>query len=324
MAQLMNYAASYDLAGSGTPTYIRGIGSYSLKLNTQVIDPSLGHAHSVFQSIGNQLIESPFESEDLKGVLDFIGFYGRCIVNSDSDVFQYYLQKLDPCGPLARASVNHTRVAYTDAFLALDSITASADARESAKISFMAHPYSANGTNPIAVVNNVALPAIGATAYRSYGMGVPSVAGVDLVDATQISIRFSPTLGKPVYPGQIWPKRIDMRQMKCTIEITNDDGEIFISASAAAAGKIRQTGEAATHANSTIRFLRRQDGGAFVDDSATEHIEMTVKGLVYFDEPYNASGDGISTNSVRIESVYDMSTLTVPLVISTGVASTNP
>lgn len=214
-------------------------------------------------------------------------------------------RSLDACGTdgTLAGSTHHSATAAI-ARLAVTQISASANG--TAQATLAGYCLSADGVAAAVVAaDDVALPTGGIVSeqFKLHGVQLANIT-LDSDKITSLTldtgINVIPEFGVAQYP-----QAVTVTKTAPTLTIETEDTSLL-------SGSIfPETGKLATHANTVIEFQKRDaTTGGFVAPATTEHISMTLAGMVTVDQPIQGSGSSKATARIVCE--------------CTGVAGTPP
>lgn len=299
MARHSNDTVVLHTTAEAAAVVIGEITAYDDNLGTEISTPDTAHPYDRFQSVMVQRPEMSFTTEALKAVLANIGFTGKCILSDGSHPgLQSFQRQHDPCGAQGRkAGSNHRRVTFANGHILIQSIQASAAGN--ATISLRASGTSASAAQPYGLAYNAALPASPVN-DQQYAPGDIYVANIQITQVTNVAVAYNPTAEAVIYANSLWPTLFDVQKVRALITITTEDLSVLNDT-----GKIALLGEAATHANSYLRFVRRKANEGFYAQGDAEHISGTFAGFAHVSRSSSASGGGVGTAQIQIATVDD-------------------
>lgn len=294
---------------TGAPALVGGITRQRLYTDTEADhEVSAGNYNPYTVVINEQKPKAEFTTRDLDGILGVLAPPGSKIETtgtSPAGVQCFQVKKTD--GKIDSGSVHRMWK-----FAAGIMIPRRLSIQQGGNAEFTAEVLGRyDGTNePIAPNESQALAGT-LTDPARWSMGIVTLGAVSggIVGKQSLEIDFGVNADQVGEDGEVWPENIDLDAYLARITIGSIDTSLV------AAAKIPLVGKAATHANTKID-LRKRDGGGFASGSV--HINVTVDGLCYADNVFDADGNQRGTCDLVCLARYDGSN--APLVISTGQA----
>ena len=251
-------------------TELPGITSSNLELNSNMVaELTAGNRSPQHVAMVSQKIAHTMSTMSLTAALDIVGSQGYTTDGSPAMVVN--LQNMDVYGQGAVGSV-HRSLTFNRARTVPTSITVNNQGDATLE---MRTAIIYNGTNDAVVISDLeTLPAVTNTETR-HTLGPISVGGVTLSQYTSVTVTFGNSLSSEAVASDVYDTLITEATHTPTITITGIDAEWF-----KASGAIPIGGLAATHANSSVTFRKRdQTGSHFVAGATTEHVKVTIAGL---------------------------------------------
>lgn len=280
-----------------------------ISANANVIGNESGSLYEQSLSLTGFAPVATATSKAIASVLGLIGLNGQCVGSAQSvttvDVFS---RRLTDC-QTTLGGTPHIRDRVTTGLLRLNSISASRG--QDATISVILDALT-DGTNaPLARTDGVALPSTVTAAQ--WTLGICNINGVRYqeINDVNLSLNVSITDKSPAL-GQIWPEAVGVLTVKPVLTLTGRDLSKITNAIIAAGVN------AAAHASTKIQLVKRANAGSFVASATTEHINITMAGLIVQEEIVSASANGQATHSLRIVGSYDGTN--APCIFNVGVA----
>lgn len=270
-------------------------------------------AGDVFASSGRidfTSIDLSFTSFMAKGMLDLIGLAGACIAPS-GDSYNVYVARYDCSGPAAGAV--HRRYAITKGMLFLQSMEC--DHQGDLTVGAQLRAVYDGTNNPVTTTDGVALPSaaqIGDQTGRwTLSGGAKSlVNAIAVANKRSVSVDFGVNTSTQGADSESFDSFASIDSVLPVITVQGVDLLWFDAIG------LTINGKAVAHANTDIRFRKRDGAGGFL---TTDAIQMTAAGPAFYDQLLSASGVEAATMSFRIEPIKD-SGGNAPIVFNTGIA----
>lgn len=285
--------------------------SLDFPTGAEVSGDGAGELYSMQQSLTGFSPVANFTTKNIAALLGFIGLNGQC-VGSGKAVTQVdlYERKLETCkDPLT--ATPHLRRRVTTGLLRLGSLSASRG--QDATLSAVLDTFT-DGTNaPVAVTDGVALPA--SIVSTRFTLGVCKIAGVQFteIDSVELSFNVSITDKSPAL-GAIWPDSAGVLTVRPVLTLRGRDLSKVETAAIALGAN------AATHANTVIQLIQRENAASFYNFAGSSHITLTLDGMAVPSNLASSSAGSRSTNEVILAARDDGAN--APVVITTGTTYT--
>jgi hypothetical protein len=292
-------------------TWIGGILQQTFENTTEMqTEPTAGSPYPQQTSITNIKAGFRFRSTNVAAALGVLGFLGVPLASGGTTAELYEIQYGDD-GFIVSGS-NHRKIAIATGRAIWRTIQCQNG--QDAEIEIMCMGLSNNGTaSSVAYTENIAFPTPVDAARHT------------LMDATLANIAMGCILNVQIDSGlqiqsapcasNVFDTRIDLKSIVPKIRVTTLNTALVGSS----AGKIPETGAAATHANTTVRFRKRIAGtGTFVLNATAEHIVITSAGMVVPTSGFDAQRNEDGQSTFELTSTFDGTNL--PLVISAASA----
>lgn len=274
------------------------IGATSIdgNLGVEVSGNDSGSLYEEFQSLTRMDPTFSITTKNIASVLGFIGLTGQC-VGSGFDVTQVDVihRQVGTC-QTALGATPHIRDRVTQGLLTLGSLTA--DRGADATLTIMLDALT-DGTNaPVARTDGVALPT--PIVAERFTLGLPAIAGATFPEIESVSIDFgiSKTEKTPSL-GSIWTDSLGVLTVRPIVTFRGRDLSKVTDA------LITAGASEATHVNTVIQLIARENAGKFEDFGDAAHIAITVAGLVVPESLGSASSNQRSTTTLRLAASYD-------------------
>lgn len=252
----------------------------------------------------------------IKSLLDQVSMLGTNCITSDGTHpgVLAFMQSHNSCAANARtAGSGHQRLTVAKAHLLVTGLGGQKGQTVHANVRVI--NLSADGnTGPDTVVYNAALPSqfvsdeefvIGPVTVGNFTLDPNHVLGWQYEAGIQANV---------IMPaGGIYATYVDIEKVLPKLTITHTDASLMDAA------KIPEAGLDCTHAN-TYFYLKRRNGDGLDLNATTVHVKGTIAGRAYHSKRYSASGSGVATGEVTVESIEGVGG--VPATFTTGVAIT--
>jgi len=288
-------------------TMLGGITAQNLPLGNQVQgEASSGEVYTRFQSLMGAKPQATFSTLNIAAALDLCGVTGYDVDSGDGVVL--YAQKTAD-GATRTAGANHRSYTIADGLLVPQ--TLSVNHAGNATLSYLLLATSADGTtHPVAIAETVTLGAV--TDGERFTLGPITIGAVTVAEPRSLSVQFginarTEGAGSELYDTHAW-----IASIQPSLTITGVDVELLKAAN------IPLTGQAATHANTTIYLRKRAAGSTFVADATEEHIKLTADGLAVVEDAMAASGDDPAETGLVLSCEYDGTN--APITVDTSSA----
>lgn len=299
MSRFSNHSLKiHSLAESATTLGL--INSAGHQLNSEIGTPEHGDPYSIAQAILMQRPQIPFGTHALASLIDLVSLTGKAISPDGSHPgVVLYAQKHDANGTNGRASSGHMSATYANGQLMINEISGSTGGFATLQ-GCMHGIATAASTAPYTVAFNATLPST-KVENELYGIGKPTVLGVQVSRVRSVSVNYNPTIELSDDADSIWPTLVDIQKIGCLTRIVTEDPTWLDAAS-----RISPLGDRAVHADTWVYFLKHAladvpvSGGKFLSFASEVHIKGLLCGLVHVSEPYQAAGSGISSTTIEI------------------------
>lgn len=280
--------------GSGSTHH--GATNIDFPLNVEVSGNDSGSTYEEFPALTRVSPSATISTKNIAAVLDAVGLLGTC-VGSTFPVTQFDVltRRMSDC-QTSLSGTPHIRDRVSNGLLTLGSLTA--DRGADATISFMLDAITDGSNAPVSRTDGVALPT--PVVAQRYTLGLPAISGATFPEIESVSIDFgiSKTDMTPQL-GAIWPDSVGVLQARPVITFRGRDLSKVTNALIAAGA------DDATHVDTVIQLIARENAGAFEAFGDPAHITITVAGLVVPESLVSASANQRATTSLRLLATYD-------------------
>jgi len=251
-------------------------------------ESSDGEVDARFVSIMSQDFRIGFSSRHLAVCLAGIGISGAEMADLDT-----YFQKIAKYGTRTGGAANLQIRAATGMIYP---VAISARHNDAAIISYMAVPLSTDGsTAPVALNNNVAIPAGGGISEKFTAGGV-SINGA-AVAVESIDVAFGLQVAVEASDGHVFPTFASIMSRQPIITVRTMDR--------LALNTLGISGAAQGATDSVVYFRKVAANGTRVADATAEHVKISIDdGLIHCGAINNRHGQRIGTE-ITILPVYD-------------------
>lgn len=296
---------------TGTAVKLGGITSMGVPLNTETANDDSGALYDSFGAINFQAPVPQFTTKSIALALGAIPQAGICI-NADGSHpgVKLYGEAKGDCQEGEPESDDH--LSYLIDLGLIVPLTLTCDRRGDASLAVEIDAIT-DGTNaPFAYDYGDTLPT--GVDRSVFALGAMRIGNI-LWDTTRnFNLAFGVSrLEKEPQLGGIWPYRSGRRKAQPIVTLTARDPRQLDDSTG-----IPLLGKEATHVNTTFYFKKRKNRAAFEADGDLVHSRLTVAGLVYFDNPFSASGTAPAETSVTIKGLHDGTN--TPLIWTNNVA----
>lgn len=297
--------ATEPLSGTAIEQGIGSIVSIDIPLNVESRSDDSGQIYDEGHAITKVEPIATVVTKAIDAVLAIVGLGGTCFIDDTDPGASIYGKKRGDCLTDVNAT-DHTQYLFGNGLLSLGTLQASRG--DDATLSFMVDAIT-DGTNaPMVITHGVAIPAV-TFAKGQWEIALCKIAGT-VFKPTDFTINFNVSKEKPrPLAPVIWNDRIAVSKVQPTVTIRGIDPSVI-----SAAG-IDPSGDSATHLNTLLQLVKRQSGGSYVAAATTEHIGITVDGLVVVTNPFSVSGQADATVDIEIRTRHDGTN--VPILIDT-------
>lgn len=299
-----NHSVKIHSTDEASALVVGTLRSLSSQLGSQVTSPETGDLYDLMQIVTEQKPTLAFGSYALKTLLGAIPLSGKQVASDPTHPgIVAYAQSHDASQSTARgASGTHLSVTWGQGLLLLNRLQC--DRSGFAELSCTMHGTTPNGnTCPFVEAYNASLPA-SPIVNELFGLGKAQLLGVTVDRIVSVSVDYNPQADLANDAGSIWPSLIDIAKVPVLTTIVTEDPEWLQPGVRA-----EYNGKKTTASDSFLNFLAYEtsstaaaSGGAFKDFAGTNHIKLTITGLVHVTDHYNASGGGHSQTQIQIAS----------------------
>jgi hypothetical protein len=302
----------YD--GASQPTHIGGT-NVDFPLNVEVMGNDSGALYEEFQSLTRVDPVATITTKNIAQVLSFIGLAGQCVGSAfDVTAVDVITRRVGDCQS-ALGGTPHMRDRVSAGLLTLGTLSASRG--QDATITAMLDAITDGSNAPVARTDGVALPT--PIVAERFTLGLPAIAGSTWPEIEDVSIEFNVTkTEKTPSLGSIWTDAIGVLTVRPVVTFRGRDLSKVSNALVAAGAS------GATHLNTVIQLIARENSGSFADFGDSDHIAITVAGLVVPENLVSASSNQRATNSIRLVSAYDGTNAPVLFDLSATYDTTPP
>lgn len=296
---------------------LRCVSDINHDLNITTVGPDSGATFQESRFVGERKPEVTAAVAALKSLLDVVTVLGTNCITADGSHpgVRAFMQSHAPCVANARtAGSNHQRLTIAKAHLLVTSLGGQKGQTAYANVRVI--NLSTDGeTDPDAVVYNAALPAT-FVKDEEFVITEPTIGGFTFdpkfVLGWSLDTGIAATVIVPA--GSIYPTHVDIGKALPRLTIQHNDAGLMDAA------KIPAGGINCAHAD-TYFYLRKRDpsnANGLLAKASTVHIKGTMAGFAYHSKRYSASGSGVGSGEVTVESIEGVGG--VPLTLTTGVA----
>lgn len=300
-----NAAASTHIAASNV----------NVEGNTEVSGNDSGSLYEEFQSVTGFNPTVSINSKCVKELLSFIGLTGQCVgAGFDVTQFDVITRRIADCQN-SLGGTPHIRDRFSNGLLTLGSI--SADRQGDASLTVMFDAITDGSNAPIARTDGVALPS--PIVAERFALGLPAFGGVTYPDTENWSLEFGIQKTEPSPSlGSIWNDSIGVLRVIPRLTIRNRDISKLTNALLQAASA------SATHLNTKLQLIARQNAGSFQSFGSSVHIGITIAGLITPQTIVDAATNQRATNALTLSASYDGTNAPVIFDLSSTYDTTPP
>lgn len=295
-------------------TKLGGISQMNINTGTESRgDTSDGALHNKLASIFGQKPRVSFTTLDISAALAKLTFEG---VSITSNVLKCYAHRHEIGG--GRMGATSHRL-YTCSYGVLIPQILSCDHGENASLTALGVlTASTDGaTAPIVETEAQTLPTGFTTLAERWTIGPATLGGVTIESLRSVSVDFGLQAVGEAADGDIWDTFSSVVSAQPVITFRGVDIEWLKAANIPLAGKDGvQIGSPDTY----FFFRKRLEGGQYVPIATTEHVKISVAGVIHIDDAFDGSQGGPAECSLTIRP-YDDGTNDA-IKIETGVAIT--
>lgn len=306
------HSVSLHTLDTGTEVKLGGVSAMGMPMNTDISEDDNGQIYDSFTSIIAQAPTPRFTTRSVAAALAAIPQNGVCIRSDGTHPgVKFYGEAKSDCQSGEPGAAEHLSYLMDTGLIV--PISLSAARRQPARLSVEIDAITPDGLNaPFAADYSETLPT--GLNIDEYILGAMRIGNVIWDDARSMELTFNVERGErdPMLGG-IWPDRASRRKARPRLTVTARDPRKLDDASG-----IPFVGKSGTHLNTILYFRKRLNGAALVDVATTEHFRMTMSGIVYFDNPFEASGNAPAETTVMISGRHDGTN--APIIFTFGVA----
>jgi hypothetical protein len=297
---------------TGTAVKLGGVVSMGMPLNTEVSQDDNGQIYDSFVGINVQAPTPRFTTKSIAAALAAVPSTGICInVDGSHPGIKFYGEAKGDCQSGEPASGDHLSYLF-DAGLIVP-LNLSASRREAARVSFEIDAITPDGTNaPFVADPTDTLPT--ALNIDEYMLGAMRIGNIVWDDARSLSLDFNVNrLEREAGLGIVWPDRASRTKARPSATITGRDPRKLDDTTG-----IPLLGKSGTHLNTILYFRKRTNSGSLEPIASAVHLKLTMAGMVYFENPFEASGAGAAETTVMFKGIHDGTN--APLIWTPNVA----
>src|SRR5690606_4215397 len=264
--------------------------------NAEVTDDEAGDLYSSSQSLVNFSPVATITTKNIATILDNIGLNGQCVgADKTITVADILSRRLETCkSPLT--ATPHIRDRVTTGLLRLGSLSASRGV--DATITAMLDTFTDGNNAPVA--RTVGVAQVTPIISTRFTLGLCKIAGVGFSEIEDVTLDFNVSItDKSPALGSVWADSAGVLTVRPVLTLRGRD------LSRVATSLIELGANAATHANTLIQLIKRQNAASFVDFGTQEHIALTIAGLAVPEMLTSASANGRATNAIRLPAYFD-------------------
>ena len=248
-----------------------------------------------------------FGGYQLADLLDQSGIAVGTSINSMTGGFTLYELKHVDGGTRSASADNRSQVVNAGIVYPT---SISVSHQQDATISYSVAPVYDGSNAIVAQADNVSAVTIPADDQR-FTIGPVSIGDVALTHIRAIEISTGINVGREGSDSDIDPTFASVVNTAPMITLRGVDPTWLSS------GKVPLDGLALTHANTSIKLRKRAQGGTFVADGTSEHIEFTAEGMAAISTfADGSSGGGSNEIGIQIKCRYDGTN--VPITVDTS------
>lgn len=270
--------------------------SLDFPTNAEVTDDDAGDIYATSQSLTNYAPVATVTTKNVASILDAVGLNGQCI-GSGKTIVQADLtyRKLETCkDPLS--GTPHIRDRISTGLMRLG--TLSAPRGQDATITTIIDAFTDGMNAPVA--RTVGVANIATLISTRFTLGKLKIAGVGLVEVDDWSLDFAVSItDKTPALGSIWPDSAGVLTVRPVLTMRGRD------LSRVQSGLLGMGANAATHANTLLQLIKRQNAGSFVNFATQEHIAITIAGLAVPEMLVSGSANSRAGHTIRVPAYFD-------------------
>jgi hypothetical protein len=297
---------------SSTIKKFGGIRAMGMPMNTEVTQDDNGQIYDSFVGINLQAPTPRFTTTALGLAVATVPQTGICINTDETHPgIKFFGEAKGDCQSGEPGAGDHMSY-LMDAGLIVP-MTLTASRREAARISFEIDAITPDGVNAPFVADPTDTLPTGLN-IDEFILGAMRIGNIVWDDARSLNLNFNVTrLEKEAMLGGIWPDRASRTKARPEATITGRDPRKLDDSTG-----IPFVGKSATHVDTILYFRKRKNAAALEDAASLVHLKLTIAGMVYFENPFEASGAGAAETTVMIKGIHDGTN--VPLIWTPDVA----
>lgn len=243
------------------------------------------YARNAYLTAQNPTFE--FTTPSIATALAAIGSLGAAIASGSTLVL--YAQKRAEGGTRATGN-SHRKYTINQGIVVPNQL--SCDHQGNAQLSYSGLCTYDDSNNPVVIADDQALASLPATDDH-FTLGAVSIGGTTLSAKTNVNVAFGVQVSAEGADSDIWPTSVSIEVVEAMITITTLD---------LALASIGLSGQAATHANTSVVFRKRAAGGTF---AGSGDVTLTAAGLAVVDDRLRGAMGNPASGGVQIHCTYD-------------------
>lgn len=297
MSHYTNHSIEIQDSADSTATILGSLSQISTPIDSDVqYSETAGTYYPEQVSVAALMPKFSATTFDLPTMIDYLGVPGLMVEEDVGKVGVAIYQAKYTDGAVVAGS-NHRRLTFSKSYVMPRRISVSH--RSDASLDFEGMAIYDGTNDPIQIETSQALPTLPSTNGRwtIYSVTVGSIAiGCNV----QLDIDFGITATAFGCDSDTYDTHLNIDSLQPKISITSLDPESF------AAAKVPLLGLAGTHANTSIKLRKRNNGTAgFVANGTAQHIELTANGILLVNDAHNGSGNQRAQTTLEMHCTWD-------------------
>lgn len=287
----------YDV--SSVATHI-GCTNIDHPTNVEVSGNDSGSLYEEFQSIVRFDPVLTATTKAIGTILANIGLNGQCVgTGKDVSKVDCIYRALETC-QTALSATPHLRDRMSVGLLRLG--TLSADRGQDATITAILDSLTDGTNGPVARTDGVAMPDEEDIVIERYTLGLPAIAGTTHPEVEGVSLEFGVSITEKMPSlGSIWSDSVGVLTVRPVLTLRGRDLR-KVSAALVSAGSAE-----CAHADTVIQLIARERSARFKDFGDSEHITITLAGLVVPENLGSAAAGQKAITTLRLPAALDSS-----------------
>jgi hypothetical protein len=267
----------------------------SIRANTQVDrSTSSGEVYPRYQVITEQKPLATWESNNIEAWLAQVGLAAKDIGTLTTGLKLYGVQAQH--GATVAAGASHLKYTVKDGIILPRSIQARH--RQIATISYDAVATWDGSNDPVTITENQSLPS-GLTDVDRFGIGPVDFGGASFVGINSLNIDFGLREEAQGADSNVWDTEASISEVLPEITLRGINPKWF------GASFVPLGGLALDHVDCIMYLRKYQTRNSFYANNQNQHLKMTVAGMAYLEDIFDANGQNTGETQLRIPLDYD-------------------